>query len=183
MSDLAPIPKMLRPQRRVRYLKIIAVFKILQGMILLALGISLLFLHSRTGWLDAISDWVDGELMVAHSRTMLFFLSRLQAVVTGGLLQLTGIVALFTAVVLCTVGVGVYLQKLWAEFLLIVATAALIPFEIRHAIFHPGAVVFLILAVNCCIVWYLYRVLRRERREAENAARLAAEPVAEIVRR
>ncbi|CAN5403145.1 hypothetical protein BH20VER3_BH20VER3_01170 [soil metagenome] len=179
MSEPAPIPKMLRPQRRARYLKMIAIFKILQGMTLLAIGISLLFLHSRAGWLDAISDWVDGELMVAHSRTMLFFLNRLQDVVTGGLLQMTGLIALFTAVVLCTVGIGVYFQKHWAELLLVLATATLIPFEIRHAIFHPGVVVIIILAVNCLIVWYLYRVLRRERREEATAA-AQAPAVAEV---
>jgi uncharacterized membrane protein (DUF2068 family) len=183
MSDEAPIPKMLRPQRRVRYLKMIAIFKILQGMILLAIGISLLFLHSRTRWLDAISDWVDGELMVAHSRTMLFFLNRVQDVVTGGLLQVTGLIALFTAIVLCTVGIGVYFQKHWAELLLVLATATLVPFEIRHAIFHPGAVVVIILAVNCFIVWYLYRVLQRERREADSASRAEENEVAEVVRR
>lgn len=180
MSDEAPIPKMLRPQRRVRYLKMIAIFKILQGMILLAIGISLLFLHSRTHWLDAISDWVDGELMVAHSRTMLFFLNRVQDVVTGGLLHVTGLVALFSAIVLCTVGVGVYFQKHWAELLLVLATATLVPFEIRHAIFHPGAVVFIILAVNCFIVWYLYRVLQRERREAGSGSLAEENEVAEI---
>ena len=180
MSDEAPIPKMLRPQRRARYLKMIAIFKISQGMILLGIGISLLFLHSRTRWLDAISDWVDGELMVAHSRTMLFFLNRVQDVVTGGLLQATGLIALFTAIVLCTVGIGVYLQKRWAELLLVVATATLIPFEIRHAFFHPGAVAIIILAVNCFIVWYLYRVLRREKREASGASLGEESKVAEV---
>lgn len=170
MRDEAPIPKMLRPQRRVRYLKMIAVFKILQGLILLSIGISLLFLHSRTRWLDAISDWVDGELMVAHSQAMLYLLNRLQDAVTGGLLQVTGLVALFSALVLCVEGAGVYLQQRWAEFLMVVATAALIPFEIRHAIHHPGAVVVIILAVNCFIVWYLYRVLRREGGERRSAS-------------
>ena len=180
MSNDAPIPKMLRPQRRARYLKMIAIFKISQGMILLGIGISLLFLHSRTRWLDAISDWVDGELMVAHSRTMLYLLNRVQDVVTGGLLQVTGLIALFTAIVLCTVGVGVYFQKRWAELLLVLATATLIPFEIRHAIFHPGAVGSIILAVNCFIVWFLYRVLRRERREASMASLAEESEVAEV---
>ena len=180
MSDEATIPNMLRPQRRVRYLKMIAVFKILQGLILLSIGISLLFLHSRTRWLDAISDWVDGELMVAHSQAMLYLLNRLQDVVTGGLLQVTGLVALFSALVLCTEGVGVYLQQRWAEFLMVVATAALIPFEIRHAIFHPGAVVVIILAVNCFIVWYLYRVLRREGGERRSASPPKEREVLEI---
>ncbi len=180
MSTSAPIQKMLRPQRRVRYLKMIAVFKMLQGALLLAIGISLLFLHSRTRWMGEISDWVDGELMVAHSRTMLYFLNKLQDVVTGGLLQLTGVIALFTSAVLFTEGIGVYLQKRWAEMLMVFATAILIPFEVRHVWYHSGAVSILILAVNCFIVWFLYRVLRRERREHEMAA--AKEPVAVEIR-
>lgn|SRR5689334_8951012 len=166
MSDEEAIAAAERQRRRVRYLKIIGVFKILQGLLLLSIGLSLLFLHSRTGWLDDLSDWVDGELMVAHSRAMLYFLNRLQDVVAaGGLLQVTGFVALFYAIVLCTEGVGVYLQQRWAELLMVIATATLIPFEIRHAIFHPGAVVITILVLNCMIVWFLYRVLQRERRE------------------
>ncbi len=165
MNTAAPIQQMLRPQRRVRYLRIIAVFKIVQGILLLSIGISLLFLHSRTHWLDGISDWVDGELMVVHSRAVLYLLSRLQDVVAGGLLQVTGWVALFYAVVLCTEGIGVYFQKRWAELLMVVATAALIPLEMRHVWFHPGAVAILILTVNCFIVWFVYRVLRRERLE------------------
>jgi uncharacterized membrane protein (DUF2068 family) len=168
MSDEAAIEAAERQRRRVRYLKIIGVFKILQGLLLLSIGLSLLFLHSRTGWLDDLSDWVDGELMVAHSQAMLYFLSRLQDVVAaGGLLQVTGFVALFYAIVLCTEGVGVYLQQHWAEVLMVIATATLIPFEIRHAIYHPGAVVITIVVLNCLIVWFLYRVLQREWREKQ----------------
>ncbi|MEO5717117.1 MAG: DUF2127 domain-containing protein [Chthoniobacterales bacterium] len=176
----APIQKMLRPQRRVRYLKIIGVFKILQGAALLAIGVSLLFLHSRASWMAGIADWVDGELMVAHSRTMLYLLNKLQDVVVGGLIQVTGFVVLFYAAVLFTEGIGVYLQKRWAEMLMVLATATLIPFEVRHVWYHPGVVSILILAVNCFIVWFLYRVLRRERREEALAE--TEEPVALEIR-
>lgn len=169
MSTAAPIQQMLRPQRRVRYLKLIAVFKILQGLLLLSLGISLFVLHSRARWLDAISDWADGELMLAHSRTVLYLLTQLQDVVAGGLLRVTAWVAVFFAVVLCTEGVGVYLQQRWAELLMVIATAVFIPFELRHAWLHPGVVVILILILNCFIVWFVYRCLRREKREEEAA--------------
>jgi uncharacterized membrane protein (DUF2068 family) len=182
MNSAAPIQKMMGPQRRVRYLKIIAIFKILQGAILLAIGVSLLFLHSRTRWMEGISDWVDGELMVVHSRTVLYLLNKLQDVVAGGLLPVTGLVALFSAAVLFTEGIGVYLQQRWAEMLMVFATAALIPFEVRHLYLHPGAVASIILAANCFIVWYLYRVLRRERREERMAAPAGAN-VVESVRR
>lgn len=170
MSQAAPNPQLLRSQRGIRFLKIIAIFKIVQGILLLSIGISLLFLHSRTRWLDAISDWVDGELMVVHSRGVLYLLSRLQDVVAGGVLQVTGWVALFFAVILCTEGIGVYFQQRWAELLMVVATAAFIPLEVRHAWLHPGVVATLILAVNCFIVWFVYRTLRRQKLE-EHAAR------------
>src|SRR5262249_13680945 len=119
--------------------------------------------------------------MVAHSRAMLYFLSRLQDVVAaGGLLQFTGVVALFYAIVLCTEGIGVYLQQRWAEVLMVIATATLIPFEIRHAIFHPGAVVITILATNCVIVWFLYRVLQREWRQKHKHLPPAENEVVEV---
>ena len=120
--------------------------------------------------MEGISDWVDGELMVVHSRTVLYLLNKLQDVVAGGLLPVTGLVALFSAAVLFTEGIGVYLQQRWAEMLMVFATAALIPFEVRHLWLHPGAVTGIILAANCFIVWFLYRVLQRERREERMAA-------------
>ena len=156
---------MLQPQRRARYLKIIAVFKLLKGVLLLSVGISLLFLNSRTRWLDAIGDWVDDELLLVHSRPALYLLNRLQDVVAGGQLRVTGLVALFYSAVLFVEGTGVYLQQRWAELLMVFATAALIPFEVNHVWHRPSAVAALVLVVNCFIVWFLYRVLQREKRE------------------
>jgi uncharacterized membrane protein (DUF2068 family) len=167
MSATIPVQTVTQSRRRVRYLKIIAIFEIVQGLLLLCVGLSLLILHSRSRWLDAISDWVDGELMLVHSRAVLYLLNRLQDVVAGGLLRVTGFVALFYSALLCTEGVGVYLQRRWGELLLVIATAALIPFEIRHVWVHPGVVAALILVVNCVIVWFVYRVLRRERTEGK----------------
>ncbi len=169
MSETAPIPKLLQANRRGRYLKIIAIFTFLKGLLLLAVGVSLIFLNSRTQLLDRIGEWAGDELALVHSRTALYFLNRLQDVVSGGLLRVTGLVSLFYGVVLCTEGVGVYLQQRWAEMLMVVATALLIPFEIQHLWHQPGLITALVLAANCFIVWFLYRVLRREKREASAA--------------
>jgi len=158
----------LEGKRRVRYLKIIALFKIFKGVLLFALGFSLFFLNSRPVWLDQISDWVDDQLLLAHSRYVLFLLNKLQDMLAGGALRATGALALFYCAVLFTEGIGVYLQKRWAEFLMIFATGALIPLEIRHTwhrfIFHrPVLTPMLILLANCFIVWFLYMVLRRDK--------------------
>ncbi len=172
-----PAPKMLQPDRRARYLKIIAIFKILKGVLLFSFGISLLFLNTKTAWLDAIGDWAGDELALVHSGPALYLLNQLQDVVAGGQLRFTGLVSLFYAAVLFTEGTGVYLQQRWAEFLMVFATAALIPFEIHHLWHRPTAIAGIVLAANCFIVWFLYRVLRREKKAPPATAQRA---VAEV---
>ena len=55
------------------------------------------------------------------------------------------------------------MQQRWAELLMIFATATLIPIEVRHLWHRPGLVGALILLANCFIVWFLYRVLKRDK--------------------
>jgi uncharacterized membrane protein (DUF2068 family) len=171
MNDPAHVPAILQGKRRVRYLKIIALFKIAKGALLFLLGFSLLFLNARDRWLDAISNWADEELLLGHSRAVHFLLSKLQDVLAGGALRATGFLALFYCAVLFTEGIGVYFQKRWAELLMIFATAALIPLEVRHLwhrlMWHlPSLAALLILLANCFIVWFLYLVLKRDKAEA-----------------
>ena len=170
MSDPTHVPAILQAPRRVRYLKLIALFKIAKGVLLFVLGFSLLFLNARDRWLDAISNWADEEILLVHSKAVHFLLSKLQDVLAGGALRATGLLALFYCGVLFTEGIGVYMQKRWAELLMIFATGALIPLEVRH-LWHrlmghgPILAALLILLANCFIVWFLYRVLKREKAE------------------
>jgi uncharacterized membrane protein (DUF2068 family) len=169
--------KILRPQNRVRYLKLIALFKLAKGALLLCFGISVMFLDSRPAWTDAISDWIDDEALVVHGKAAHYLLSQLQHVLAGGALHAAGLLALFYSAILCTEGIGVYLQQRWAEFLMIIATAALIPLEVRHFFHQPTVGAAVLLLANCFIVWFLYRVLKREPIDAPIQPR---EVVAEI---
>jgi uncharacterized membrane protein (DUF2068 family) len=162
MTETKHVPAILRQPKRVRFLKLIAIFKILQGVLLLALGFSLFFLNSRTVWLEQISDWADEELLLHHSRTVLYLLNKLQDALAGGQLRATALLASFYAAILFTEGFGVYFQKRWAEFLMVFATGALIPLEARHIWHRPSLAAIAILIVNCFIVWFLYRILRRD---------------------
>ncbi|HLW35091.1 MAG TPA: DUF2127 domain-containing protein [Chthoniobacterales bacterium] len=163
------VPAILQEPRRHRYLKIIALFKIFKGVLLFVAGFSLLFLNSRPGWLDQISDWTEDQLLLHHTKAMVFLLSKVQEIVSGGgALRATAFLALFYCAVLLTEGIGVYLEKRWAEFLMIFATAAFIPLEIRHVwhrlISHHAIVAAMILLLaNCFIVWFLYLVLKRDK--------------------
>src|ERR1044071_2867658 len=161
MSKPAHIPAILQEPRRHRYLKLIALFKIAKGVLLLVLGVSLLFLNARTRWMYALSSWTADEILLEHSKAVAYLLHKLQAVLAGGTLRATGFLALFYTAILFTEGIGVYMQQRWAELLMIFATAALIPLEVRHIWHHPGVVGALILLANCFIVWFLYREIGR----------------------
>src|SRR6266705_6555099 len=162
MSNPAHVPAIVQEPRRHRYLKLIALFKIAKGVLVLLLGVSLLFLNARTRWIDALSNWTADEILMEHSKAVHYLLNNLQAVLAGGVLRATGLLALFYTAVLFTEGIGVYMEQRWAELLMIFATAALIPIEVRHLWHRPGLVSALILLANFFIVWFLYRVLKRD---------------------
>jgi uncharacterized membrane protein (DUF2068 family) len=166
MSNPAHEPAILQGARRVRYLKLIAIFKIAKGVLVLVLGVSLLSLNARTRWMDALSNWTADEILLEHSKAVAYLLHKLQAVLAGGTLRATGFLALFYTAVFLTEGIGVYMQQRWAELLMIFATAALIPIEVRHLWHRPGLAGLLILLANCFIVWFLYRVLKRDKAKA-----------------
>jgi uncharacterized membrane protein (DUF2068 family) len=136
---------------------------------LLLLGVSLLSLNARTRWMDALSTWTADEILLEHSKAVTYLLNKLQNVLQGGTLRATGFLALFYTAVFFTEGIGVYMQQRWAELLMIFATGALIPIEVRHLWHRPGFAGVLILLANCFIVWFLYRVLRRDTAKAHAA--------------
>lgn len=169
MKDPGHEPAILQGARRIRYLKLIALFKIAKGVLLLVLGISLLFLNTRTRWMDASSNWIADEILLKHTSFVRFLLHKLQGVLQGGTLRATGLLALSYAALFFTEGIGVYLQKRWAAWLMIIESAGLIPLEIRHLWHRPGLVGGLILLANCFIVWFLYRVLKGDKAEGHAA--------------
>ena len=148
--------------RRVRYLKLIALFKIGKGVLLLLLGFSVLFLNAHTRWMNGLLKWIANEILLRHSKPVGYLLHELQTVLAGGALRATGLLALFYAALFFTEGIGVYMQQRWAELLMIVESAGLIPIEIHHLWHRPSLAGALILLANCFIVWFLYRVLKRD---------------------
>jgi uncharacterized membrane protein (DUF2068 family) len=68
----------------------------------------------------------------------------------------------YTAVVL-TEGIGLWLRRAWAEWLTVIATSSLIPFELWELITRPPGrrlAIAVTLVLNVIIVWYLARLLR-----------------------
>ena len=117
--------------------------------------------------MDAMSDWTADEILMKHSKAIHYLLNKLQGVLAGGVVRGTGFLALLYAAVLFTEGIGVYMEQRWAELLMIFATAALIPLEVRNVWHHPDLVGVLILLANCFIVWFLYCIIKRDKTEPQ----------------
>jgi hypothetical protein len=60
-----------------------------------------------------------------------------------------------------TEGIGMLRRKRWAEWLTVVATALLVPFEAYELVRHPSWLKAIGITVNVLIVVYLVRVVRR----------------------
>jgi len=155
-----------RKARSVRYLKLIALFKVFKGVLLLVLGISLLSLDAWTGWTNALLKWIANEILLQHSKAISFLLRNLQTILSGGARHATAFLSLFYAALFFTEGIGVYMQRRWAALLIMFECAAFIPIEVHHLWHRPGLVGALILLANCLIVWFLYVVLKRDGRSA-----------------
>jgi uncharacterized membrane protein (DUF2068 family) len=81
----------------------------------------------------------------------------------------------YTAVAL-TEGIGLWLRRTWGEWLTVIATSSLIPFELWELITRPPGrrlALGVTLALNLLIVWYLARQLRAAiaRHQAQDPSR------------
>lgn len=63
-------------------------------------------------------------------------------------------------------GLALRAGKWWAPWLVVIATAALLPWELIEAVVHPGALRVLVLAINVAVVLYLLRTVAREHRQS-----------------
>ena len=76
---------------------------------------------------------------------------------------MVGIVAFLYAGLFAVEGVGLWRSKRWAEYLTIIATASLVPFEVYELIRHVSWPRVATLGINLLVVGYLiWRVRQRD---------------------
>ena len=138
-------------------IRLIAVFKLLKAITLIAVGVGALkLLHRDMGstlehWiamsgLDPGNRWVERAIEKA---------SNLSHAKVKGL----GIVSFIYAGLFLTEGIGLWLMKRWAEWLTIIITSSLVPVEIYEIHHDPTATKILVLVINVAVVIYLlYRI-------------------------
>src|SRR3954469_24251350 len=149
-----------------RFMQAIAVFKFVKAIlfVLAALGAFGLMQH---GVAEQARDWgsalafTSGQHLV---RTVVTFLTGLSRAKIGAL----GLGALFYAALFATEGVGLWRERRWAEYLTVIATGSLIPFEIWEIAHRPTPIKFATFILNVIVVIYLIVRLRRPRGAAKH---------------
>jgi len=143
-----------------RLLWLIALERTLRGLLLLAAGIYLL---AKSGAdFGSIAEHVARRLELDPQRPLIRHIVAKLGRLKQHEVQLFGVLAIGYAGLEVTEGVGLFYRKRWAEWLTVVATSLLIPFEVYELARHPSVLKGVGIAVNVAIVAYLVRVVRRK---------------------
>ena len=142
----------------------------MRGLLLLAAGVYLLSHQSADFGKLAEHLMRSVELDPRHGifHRLVVYLHDLH----GSQIRVAGFFALGYGVLEGVEGAGLWLDQLWAEFLTVIATSLLVPFELYELVRHPSALKAGGIAVNVAIVAYLVVILRR-RLARERAHRLS----------
>jgi len=150
---------MTKPKAHGRGLRLIAAFKLLKGLALLALGIGALKLLHKD--VEAIVvHWINVFQVDPHSHYLQLLLARLSILDDRRLKELSVGTFIYSGLFL-TEGIGLALGKRWAEYLTIVSTASLLPLEVYELAKHASSGKGLALLINLAVVVYLILELRR----------------------
>ena len=138
---------------------LIAIFKLVKGLALVAVGIGLLHLlhkdveETTLHWINMLR--IDPDNHYVHRG-----LTRVFRVTPKQLKELSVGTFLYAALFL-TEGIGLLMRKRWAEYFTIITTASLIPLEIYELSKHLTPATLLVLAINVAIVIYLVQRVRK----------------------
>jgi uncharacterized membrane protein (DUF2068 family) len=147
------------PATHGRGLRLIAAFKLLKGLALLALGIGALNLLHKD--VEAIVvHWINVFQVDPNGHYIRMLLAKLSIVDDRRLKELS-IGTFFYSAIFLTEGVGLAMAKRWAEYLTIISTASLLPLEIYEIAKHASVGKVLALVINLAVVAYLISELRR----------------------
>ena len=142
---------------------LIAVWKFLKGILLLIVGFKLLTLLDRdvAQW---FADFIERHHINPENHYVHSMSEKLANVHRQEMIMFSVGAFSYSSLQL-TEGIGLWLEKRWAEYLTAIATALLIPVEIYEIYEKFTWVRVLVLAVNLFVVWYLVTRLKDEKKE------------------
>jgi len=142
-----------------RGLRLIAAFKLLKGLALVALGIGALkLLHKDVA--AVIEHWISIFRVDPHNHFIDLLLAKLSILDDRRLKEFSVGTFVYSAIFF-TEGIGLALEKRWAEYFTIITTSSLLPLEVYELAKRTSVGRGIALLVNLAVVVYLIFVLRR----------------------
>ena len=144
--------------RRPRALRFIAAYKIVKVVACLMLAVGAFHLvrpeaaQRFDGWLESLT-WAATHGVVMRAIYWMLDLGPRQ-------FRLFGVTTLVYAALYALEGRGLWLGKRWAEYLVIVETCLLVPFEVRELLHAFSVFKLVVFVANIAVVIYLIHELR-----------------------
>jgi uncharacterized membrane protein (DUF2068 family) len=138
------------------FIKVIIIERIVKAIVLIALAIGLIF-AGRSGLLTQWADYAQDQLNLGAGHSLIVqLLFRLLAYV-GNFTHTTALAigAIAYAILEGTEGIGLAMRRRWAEYLTVIATGILIPYEAYEVIHRPTLFKVGALLLNVAVVGYL----------------------------
>lgn len=154
------------PRERTWTIHFISVMKFVKAAILIAVGIKLLSLFGRDVH-EWATDFITRHGIDTANRFVESTLAKLEGVGDRQIVAFSTVAFGYSGL-LMTEGVGLWMQKRWAEWLTAIATALFIPIELYELYERFTWVRVAILFLNIFVVWYLLTRLKDEKQELSN---------------
>jgi uncharacterized membrane protein (DUF2068 family) len=156
MTD-SPSQALTRPRHHNQWLILIAAFKLGQALLFIAIGVGALRLvHKDVG--DLLERLANHLRFNPESRFVNFILEK-SSLVNDQMLRRIGAAVFFYAALDLIEGTGLYLEKVWAEYLTLAITASFLPLEIFEVMRKLTWVRMGLLAVNTLVLFYLLKLV------------------------
>jgi uncharacterized membrane protein (DUF2068 family) len=142
-------------------IRLIAAFKLLKAILLIAVGVGALkLLHQNAA--DALNGWA---AMLGFDPGNRYVDSALQKLVNlpPNKIKGLGVGSFVYAGLFLIEGIGLWMVRRWAEWFTVIVTSSLVPVEIYEIHRHPSPVKILVLIINLAVVGYLVYRIRNPR--------------------
>jgi len=143
-----------------RWTQLIAVFKLVKAVCLVAVAIGLLkLLHQELA--QVVEHWIDLLQVDPGNKHIQSLLTKIWSI-DDTKLKALGAGTLCYAALFMTEGAGLLLRKRWAHYFTIIVTASFLPLEIYEMVAEASAFKAGVIAVNVAIVVYLIVRVRQK---------------------
>jgi uncharacterized membrane protein (DUF2068 family) len=163
-DGIAALPT-VQPHRRDRGLLAIGLFKLGKAILFFGIGIGALhLLHKDLG--DEVMRLATALKFDPESRFVTILLDKVDLIDAHRLKQISAATFAYSALAL-TEGIGLLLEKVWAEYLTLFLTISFLPWELFELARRPDWFRLSLLLINLAVLAYLLWLLRRKRQNGE----------------